>query len=182
MVAVSFLIEYSICIQKNYVQTVSISFFVLLTIICNKMTNKCLILVLLAIFAGELSAQKISQKDWKPIEEMLKQQETAWNRGDIDGFMEPYWKSDSLRFIGKKGITYGWQNTLQNYQKSYPDPETMGKLAFTILHTEQLSPTVITMTGKWSLARTKQENLSGYFSLLWKKLKGKWQIVSDHSS
>ncbi|MEN9525309.1 MAG: hypothetical protein RLZZ256_693, partial [Bacteroidota bacterium] len=55
------------------------------------------------------------------IRALLKKQTESWNRGDIEGFMEGYWKNDSLMFIGKSGITYGWQQTLNNYKKGYPD-------------------------------------------------------------
>ena len=58
----------------------------------------------------------------------LHSQQKAWNEGNIDGFMSSYWNNDSLKFIGSKGITYGWQKTLDNYKKSYPNKEAMGKL------------------------------------------------------
>ncbi|RYF82913.1 MAG: nuclear transport factor 2 family protein, partial [Chitinophagaceae bacterium] len=115
------------------------------------------------------------------ILEVLKKQETAWNNGDLNGYMQGYLNSDSLSFIGKNGITYGWQQTLDNYKKSYPDTAAMGKLTFTILQSELLGPKSAYVTGKWHLTR-KAGNLQGHFSLLWKKLNGQWFIVSDHSS
>lgn len=108
-------------------------------------------------------------------------QETAWNQGDLEGFMDGYWRSDSLRFIGSKGLTYGWQSTLNNYKKSYPNPEAMGKLKFTILAVEKLSKHAAFVIGKWHLSR-KAGDLSGQYTLLWRKIKGKWVIVADHSS
>jgi hypothetical protein len=110
----------------------------------------------------------------------MKNQETSWNKGDIQGFMEHYWKSDSLKFIGSKGITYGWQQTLENYKKHYPDKAAMGTLHFTIKEATQLSPTSIYIIGKWELEREKP--IGGYFTLLWRKLNNKWLIVSDHTS
>ncbi len=111
----------------------------------------------------------------------MAQQELAWNRFDLEGFMDGYWRSDSLRFIGSKGLTYGWQNTLNNYQKSYPGPDAMGTLKFTILSVEVLSKKSAFVIGRWQLTR-KQGELSGHYTLLWKKINGKWLIVADHSS
>lgn len=95
--------------------------------------------------------------------------------------MQGYWKSDSLKFIGKSGITYGWRATLENYKKSYPDTAAMGKLKFDLLEVKRLSVMYFFVIGKWHLARTDGD-LKGYFTLLFKKIKGTWVIVADHSS
>src|ERR1043166_939083 len=76
----------------------------------------------------------------KAIRELLTAQTAAWNRGDLEGFMQTYWKSDSLTFIGKSGVTYGWQATLNNYKRGYPDTVAMGKLSFDIIKIKSLSP------------------------------------------
>jgi hypothetical protein len=110
----------------------------------------------------------------------MKAQETAWNSGNIDGFMDYYWKSDSLLFIGSKGITLGWQKTLTNYKRNYPNKNVMGVLTFTIKENTQLSPTSIYTIGQWSLEKEKPSG--GYFTLLWKKINGLWVIVADHTS
>lgn len=115
------------------------------------------------------------------IQNILETQQNAWNTGNLDAFMEPYWHSDSLMFIGKSGIIYGWQQTLDNYKRSYPTSELMGKLTFRIKKINQLSPTDISVVGQWHLDRSLG-NLEGYFTLLWKKIKGRWVIVQDHSS
>ena len=73
------------------------------------------------------------------IRKVLSTQTDAWNRGDIENFMIGYWENDSLMFIGKGGVTYGWTNTLNNYKKSYPDTTAMGKLSFNIITVKQLS-------------------------------------------
>ncbi|MFC6999868.1 YybH family protein [Rufibacter roseus] len=111
---------------------------------------------------------------------MLRQSE-AWNRGDLEAFMEPYWQSDSLVFIGKNGPTYGWNQTLQNYKRGYPTPEAMGKLTFTLLRTDIISKDGLFVIGKWHLRRTIGD-LEGHFSLVFRKIGGKWKIVADHSS
>jgi ketosteroid isomerase-like protein len=110
----------------------------------------------------------------------MAQQQEAWNRGDVPGFMEHYWHDDSLKFIGSKGITYGWQKTLDNYLKSYPDKAAMGSLKFTIVEATLLSPVSVYVIGKWELQ--KEKPAGGYFTLMWKKIGGKWVIVSDHTS
>jgi len=120
-------------------------------------------------------------KDETAIRKSLAQQTIAWNNGDIVKFMEPYWHSDSLMFIGKSGITYGWQKTLENYKKNYPDAAAMGKLDFTIIQTKKLSVLYYSVVGKWHLARAAGD-ISGYFTLLFKKIKNAWVIISDHSS
>jgi hypothetical protein len=117
----------------------------------------------------------------KKIRDILDRQTAAWNRGDLEGFMQGYWKSDSLKFIGSRGVTYGWQNTLDNYRKGYPDTAAMGRLRFEILHINKLSGKYYQVIGKWMLVRTVG-NLSGHFTLLFRKKSGEWVIVSDHSS
>jgi ketosteroid isomerase-like protein len=107
-------------------------------------------------------------------------QQSAWNRGDIPGFMQHYWQSDSLKFIGSRGVTYGWQKTLDNYRKSYPDKAAMGVLKFTIIEATQLAPDAVYVIGKWELA--KEKPASGHFTLMWRKIANEWVIVSDHTS
>ncbi|HPI05274.1 MAG TPA: nuclear transport factor 2 family protein [Saprospiraceae bacterium] len=139
--------------------------------------KKILLSLLLIGSLSSLSAQKAETT----IRRIMADQELAWNRGDLEGFMLGYWHSDSLRFIGSRGLTYGWQQTLDNYKKGYPDTEAMGKLKFTILSVEQLSKRSAYVIGKWHLAR-KAGDLEGHYTLLWKKVKGVWVIVADHSS
>lgn len=119
--------------------------------------------------------------DETSVRQILNTQEKAWNGGDIASFMAGYWKSDSLMFIGKSGVTYGWQETLDNYKKNYPDTTAMGNLTFNLLELKSLSPEYYFVTGKWHLQRTIG-NLEGYFTLLFRKINGQWFIVKDHSS
>jgi len=115
------------------------------------------------------------------IKLVMKFQESAWNRGDISGFMDGYWNSDSLLFIGSKGPTYGYSKTLTNYLKSYPTPEKMGQLTFGFVKIEILSENQAFVVGTWHLQR-EEDDLGGHFTLLWRKLDGEWKIVIDHSS
>jgi ketosteroid isomerase-like protein len=119
--------------------------------------------------------------DETQIRQLLSTQTEAWNRGDLEGFMQTYWKSDSLMFIGKNGIKWGWQETLNNYKKSYPDTTAMGRLSFDILVVKKLSPEYYYVVGKWMLKRSIGD-LSGHYDLLLRKLSGRWVIVADHSS
>ena len=119
--------------------------------------------------------------DESAIRSVLLNQQECWNQGDIECFMEGYWKSENLVFIGSKGVTYGWEKTLDNYKKSYPDQERMGELVFQILSIEPLSDDFWSVIGKWSLKR-KSDNPSGHFTLLFRKFGNEWLIVQDHSS
>jgi len=128
------------------------------------------------------SATAFSQKGEEgKIRLLLMKQTESWNRGDIEGFMQTYWKSDSLMFIGKSGVTWGWQKTLENYKKGYPDTAAMGKLSFDILSVKQVSPENCFVVGKWMLKRSIGD-LSGHYTLLLQKIKGQWVIIADHSS
>lgn len=120
-------------------------------------------------------------KDEQAIRNILARQTRDWNQGNIDAFMKGYWNNDSLLFVGKNGPTYGYRTTLENYKKNYPDTTVMGKLHFTILKVEAFSPGIYFVLGKWELARTIG-NVSGHYTLIFRKIKGEWVIVSDHSS
>ena len=115
------------------------------------------------------------------IKQALNEQIEAWNKGDIERFMKTYWENDSLMFIGKGGIKYGWNNTLNNYKRNYPDTVAMGKLSFNILKISQLSPEYIYVVGKWHLQRSIGD-LGGHYDLLFRKINGWWVIIADHSS
>jgi ketosteroid isomerase-like protein len=140
-------------------------------------------ILLFVMFIGLLApaSGKAQSSDEKAIRVVLAQQNEAWNRGDIEGFMKGYWNNDSLMFVGKNGVTYGYKNTLENYKKSYGNAEKMGKLTFTFIRFSRLSPEYYFVVGKWELAR-KDGDLSGHFNLLVRKIKKEWVIVADHSS
>ncbi len=136
----------------------------------------------LSEFGLYLKASEINP-DEEAREQILKsmrQSEDYWNAGDLDGFMHNYWKSDSLKFIGKTEITYGWDATLQRYKTSYPDKSKQGNLRFAFIHLEKISDDAWFQVGKYTLNRDK-DTLSGHFTLLWRKIGGRWRIVADHS-
>ena len=122
-----------------------------------------------------------STTDIESIKSVLSEQEKAWNRGDIESFMEGYWKNENLSFIGSKGVTKGWDATLANYKRGYPDKSAMGILHFDIIELTSLNEAAAYMIGKYTLTR-ESDSPSGYFNLLWRKFDGKWVICSDHTS
>lgn len=140
--------------------------------------TRFLLASVLILVSNLVQAQTKTEKE---ILRVIELQKECWNSGNIYCFMHFYHKSDSLKFVGKSGVTYGWDNTLNNYLKSYPDTATMGKLEFTILHMERMSAHKYLVTGKWNLTRSKG-NVGGYFTLVFRKIEGRWHIVYDHTS
>lgn len=120
-------------------------------------------------------------KDEKAIRDLMDRQSSAWNKGDLDNFMKGYWENDTLMFVGKSGITYGYKATLENYKKGYPDKTAMGELNFTLIKIDKLSSDYIFVVGKWFLKRTIGD-LQGHFNLLFRKINNAWVIIVDHSS
>ncbi|GAC1367090.1 MAG: nuclear transport factor 2 family protein [Hymenobacter sp.] len=118
----------------------------------------------------------------RAIAQVLATQVAAWNRGDIPGFMQGYWHADSLVFLGRKGPTYGWQQTLDNYQKNYPDASAMGQLDFSGLRITLLAPQAAQVVGHWHLARPTAGNVQGYFLLVLRQVEGSWVMVADHTN
>jgi ketosteroid isomerase-like protein len=127
-------------------------------------------------------SQAQTPADRKAILAILDRQTADWNAGNTTAFMNGYWQSDSLTFIGKVGVTYGYDNTLSNNKRRYPDRASMGTLKFTILKLEFQAKNVAYVIGKFHLTRPKVGDAEGYFTLLWRKINGKWVIISDHSS
>ncbi len=120
-------------------------------------------------------------KDEQAIRQILANQESAWNQGDLTTFMIGYWENDSLVYIGKNGPTYGYMTTLNNYKKNYPDTSHMGKLKFKLLSVNPLNTDHYFVIGKFNLTRTVGD-ASGYFTLLFRKINGVWKAIADHSS
>ena len=137
-------------------------------------------LFVMAIIIFSLKASFAQPADEAAIRRVLNSQEADWNSGNIENFMKGYWASDSMIFIGKS-LTYGWHQTLDNYKKRYPDTAAMGKLSFNLLEFEPLCPGYYFVVGKWHLLRSVGD-LDGYFTLLFKRINGRWVIIADHSS
>jgi len=140
---------------------------------------KLLIFLLVTFF---LQGQtNISREDSISISQVLKDQEKAWNDGDIDKFMQGYLKSDNIVFTGSNGSIYGWEETRKRYLNKYSNRTLMGRLKFRIINFQKLSDNIIQMQGSFYLKR-KIDDSKGFFSLIWKKEDEKWFIISDHTS
>jgi hypothetical protein len=137
--------------------------------------------ILLFLFIISSTIVFAQSKDEIAIRKVLNEQTASWNRGDLEKFMVGYWENDSLMFIGKTGVTYGYTNTLNNYKKGYPDTAAMGKLLFNIIKVKKLSGKYYQVIGKWMLKRSIGD-LSGHYTLLFQKINNRWVIIADHSS
>lgn len=140
------------------------------------------ILVAFVLLLVSVQTQAQTAADRQAILTILDRQTADWNAGRVEAFMTGYWRSDSLTFVGKVGVTKGYEETLASYKKRYPDRATMGTLKFTILKLEFQAPGVAYVIGRWHLTRPQIGDAGGHYTLLWRKIKGRWLIVSDHSS
>jgi hypothetical protein len=121
----------------------------------------------------------VGQSAEEEIRSLLASQADAWNEGNIPEFMEGYHKSEDLHFLGKSGLTEGWVETLERYEKGYPDTSYMGKLAFDIQRVTKRTKDVYTVVGKFFLEREDMEDASGFFLLVVQRFGKKWKIVAD---
>lgn len=119
-------------------------------------------------------------EDKAAIKNIMAIQQEAWNKHDLEGFMEGYWKNDSLKFYGSRGITYGWQNTLDNYKKGYPTKAESGTLKFVINDVSKIETESYWVMGEYHLTRPVG-NANGTFIIIFKKINGEWKIVADMS-
>ena len=137
------------------------------------------------IASGEFSRSESSRGNDDQIKTIIlglfKKQVAAWNEGDLEKFMETYWKSPNLTFSAGGKTTRGWKETLARYKKSYSTKELMGHLTFSNFEVTVLSENSALALGHWRLKRTN-DVLQGNFSVVLKKMKGKWLIIHDHSS
>jgi hypothetical protein len=140
---------------------------------------KSILSVLLLVLSCSPKEQTDANAETK-IREVLAQQQTAWNEGNLELFMEGYWKSDSLQFIGFS-IRYGWHQTLDNYKRNYSTHELMGQLQFDIWQIVPLAQDTYLLTGKYTLFR-ESDQPTGPFTLIFKKKNNEWVIVYDHTS
>ena len=115
------------------------------------------------------------------IRGVLEAQDAAWNRGDVETYMQGYWNSEELIFAGTSGVQRGWQAVLERYRESYPDRAAMGHLTFDGLEINMLGPDAAMVLGNWKLAREK-EPIGGVFTLVMRKFAEGWKIVADHTS
>ena len=141
-----------------------------------------LLLVVGLMSTAGLPAQKmLGAADSLAILSQFYHQEDAWNDANIERFMQAYWPSEELVFVGADGPTYGWTPVLENYYRRYPDAQSMGKLQFGVLKLSRLDSSAAFLIGTYHLTR-EMGDLHGVFTLVWRKIEGEWLIVSDHTS
>lgn len=142
--------------------------------------KKIILLVCISFSLTGFSQSKI-QKEKNQILAVMKAQEKAWSNNDLEGFMDGYWKNDSLKFYGQNGVTYGWKKTLANYKKNYPSKDHSGTLTFTINDISKINKGAYFVMGAYHLKR-KVGDADGLFMIIFKKIKGQWKIIADTSS
>jgi len=148
------------------------------------MRNLYLLVIALLLFSCQQKQAEVQHdlsKTTSIIKNNLEAQKLAWNAGDIPAFMEHYWKSDSMAFMSKTAVRFGWQETLDAYKAGYPTQKEMGILKFEVKKLDVLSAEAAYMLGSWKLERDTLD-VGGHFSLIWKKVNGQWVIVTDHTS
>ncbi len=137
-------------------------------------------IILLGVTTG-VFAQSKDEKTKAAIRKVMDEQTAAWNRGDVEGFMQGYWNSPQMTFVSGDNVTKGWQPTLERYRKNYDSKAKMGVLTFSGLEINIISKDTATVLGSWALQR-ENDNPNGKFTLIFRKFKDGWKIVHDHTS
>jgi uncharacterized protein (TIGR02246 family) len=139
--------------------------------------------LLLGVLCGAPLQRIFAQDAESAIRQVLADQMSAWDHGDIESFMQGYKNSPETTFIGKT-VRHGWQQVMERYKASYSTREAMGTLEFSDLHIRMLGAEYAIATGKYHLARSAAGGgeASGVFSLVWEKSAGGWKIILDHTS
>ncbi|TKC01088.1 DUF4440 domain-containing protein [Pedobacter cryophilus] len=135
----------------------------------------------LILFFAMLMSSYIGFAQENEIKNLLEQQRSGWNKGDMEAYMQGYWKSDSLLFVARSGPDYGWQKTLESYKKFYPDKASMGFLTFDIKEIKMIDKTHAFVLGAWNIKKEKDE-AKGFFTLIVQKFESGWKVIVDHSS
>jgi uncharacterized protein (TIGR02246 family) len=115
------------------------------------------------------------------IRALLDEQVAAWNRGDLEAFVQTYWNSPKTAYVGANGVFRGWQSVLDRYRRTYPDRKAMGETTFSNLEVTMLSPDAALVLGHWHLKRESGQ-LGGVFSLVLRKFPEGWRIILDHTT
>jgi ketosteroid isomerase-like protein len=149
---------------------------------------KVFYLIMVASILASCTIQPKENSVINPVDEEVKNQilsqmeasRQCWNKGDFEGYMQVYWQSDSLTFMGLNSLTRGWQSTLDNYKRGYPTANHRGVLDYRFEHFNQLSDDCVLVIGSFHLERSIG-NAEGNFSLIWKRIDGQWRIIMDHT-
>jgi ketosteroid isomerase-like protein len=141
----------------------------------------CIVLLAATIFEAATIPGNAAPDAADEVRAVLKAQQEAWNRGDIDAFMNGYWRSNLTRFVSGDEVTRGWQTVRDRYKTKYSDREKMGTLTFSDLEITMLSANAAVVLGRWQLKRVSDEP-HGRFTLILRKFTEGWRIVHDHTS
>lgn len=142
----------------------------------------CAALLVLLLYSCARRQAAVDDGAWRgEVDSVLAAQVEAWNRGDIAGYMDGYWKSDSLLFTSGSRVRRGWDETFEKYMASYDSREKMGTLSFSGLEYYRLGPEAAWVFGRWELERAG-DRPGGVFTLLLRKFPGGWRVVHDHTS
>lgn len=142
------------------------------------MRKLLLLLVATSFLISCSNTNEVSSKE--AIQKIMKKQENAWSNHDLEGFMDGYWKNDSLKFYGQNGLTYGWDKTLENYKRNYPTPDHSGTLHFIVDDISKVEANSYFVMGQYFLKR-EVGDANGVFLILFKEINGKWKIIADMS-
>ncbi|MBE7688126.1 nuclear transport factor 2 family protein [Tenacibaculum finnmarkense] len=142
--------------------------------------KKVFIATLLLLISFSCQKEVSEKEAKKEILAVMKAQETAWSNHNLEGYMQGYWKSDSLKFYGSNGLTYGWNKTLSNYKKGYPTKDHSGVLKFKVNDISKITDGAYFVMGEYHLTR-KVGNAKGVFMIIFKKIKNQWKIIADTS-
>ncbi|HXI24732.1 MAG TPA: nuclear transport factor 2 family protein [Pyrinomonadaceae bacterium] len=165
------------------VETVAINIWLLRSPAANFAAAIVFAMLMLSLSTAALAQPKPKSKSTNEaaIRAVLEAQAAAWNRGDIEGYMDGYDRSPKTEFVGGDSITRGWQEVFNRYKQRYDSREKMGTLTFSDLEITLLSKDAALVLGRWRLKRASDEP-HGTFTLLFRKTKGGWRIVHDHTS
>jgi ketosteroid isomerase-like protein len=140
---------------------------------------------LAASAAGCTNVSEVSDKEGEQavaaVRKVIEAQQEAWNRGDIEGFMDGYAREETTTFVSGDTVRRGWQTVLDRYKEHYDTREKMGTLDFSELEFKPVSPFYVLATGRWALANVPNDP-HGRFTLLFRRTNAGWRIVHDHTS
>jgi beta-aspartyl-peptidase (threonine type) len=138
-------------------------------------------LIALIGFMGARPSAAQNQDAVSEIQSVIHAQQDAWNRGQVEEFMNGYWRSDQTIFVSGDEVTRGWEKVLQRYKKKYSDRSKMGTLTFSDLEITPLSNDSAVVLGSWKLDRANDQP-HGRFTLVFRRFPEGWRIVHDHTS
>ncbi len=144
--------------------------------------GRAIAIIFLFLYAGALHAGSLPAGSAEPeIRAVLQAQSEAWNRGDVDGYMNGYARGNATVFVSGDTLTRGWKTVRDRYARKYNSREKMGTLSFSEVNVTTLSADTALVAGRWKLIRSDDQP-HGRFTLLFRRTGEGWRIVHDHTS